>query len=324
MPHLGAQPVAHIHPLARLADPLEALGAQTAVGAPRVGVGLGQDAALERRVQGLEAGFLQPDQAGGVVPQERPERFAGLVPQVVVLVGEHGEVRPQGAVNGGVERSQRRRHLETQPVARDGGVSVALVLEPRDPVACEIGLDGGARDAQQGANDPGALALRARRRNAQQARQRGALGQAHEDGLELVVGVVPQCQVGRAARLAQRVERRVAGVAGGFFGALAGAWPGFDPRDPELEAPARQEMAQLLGLGVRRCAQAVVDVGGLDVPALRRGQAPQGVGEGERVRAARAADEDARGGREEAVAGAHGEDAGKQCVAGGRHELSRS
>jgi hypothetical protein len=151
-------------------------------------------------------------------------------------------------------------------VAEEPRVFVRAVEAGDDAALGEEGLDLGARDAQEGAEE----AVLAVRVDAAQSAQAAAGEEAHQHGLGLVVLLMGRGHVPRALFVPDARQLRVAHLArGGLDAALAHA-----PRveravgDAQRDAEAAAEVAHERLVGIRvGAAEMVVDVRGQELEA---------------------------------------------------------
>ena len=144
-----------------------------------------------------------------------------------------------------------------QEIARQPRVFVAFVVDPGQPAGLRIGVDFGARRAEQRAQQAQAVTVTF-------VAHAGGTGnaataqQVEEDGLGLVATMLGQQQ--RAAGPGTIGKSRVAGGAGGGFQSLAGAAVDDHRNDGQRHGQARAGSAAEIGpvIGARR--QAMVDV----------------------------------------------------------------
>ncbi len=121
----------------------------------------------------------------------------------------------------GKGRGEARRDVVPDEVALHAGVRVRFVVDPGEPAGRRKGVDGRARQREEGPQQRRTLAHRPLRRHRGKPLRAGTAQQLEQERLRLVVGVVRECDdIGVSGSV-----RRVPGCARPGFETLAGNAP---------------------------------------------------------------------------------------------------
>lgn len=194
-------------------------------------------------------------------------------------LGGGGHVGPEHALR---RRPKDLAHL----ISKEPGIGVGRVVTPWHAFIRRILCDFRSGDIEPGPDAPAAGTPHAR-----QTREAGTAGEAHHEGLPLIVRRVRVDDRRRAGARSRVLQRRVPGAAGGVLGPLGTAVPGgrnVRPCDDARECPStrglRDERRIVRGPGT----QPVIDRRHDQRPAV---QASKCVTQGHRVATATAGDQ---------------------------------
>ena len=233
---------------------------------------------------------------------------AGAPPAVARGGGE----RTERLADPGVLLGERGQDAVPDAGAREARIGVRRILDERNAAPPEVAQDLRAGDVQQRAHEDVAPV-----RNARQAADAGAADDPIEDGLGLVVRLMPQRHPVGPVRAGQLVERPQARVARRVLQGGPAAPPPFRrdvdrhgrERQPERLRPLAHQLHLAGGVG----AQAVIDGGHLQREAQPRAQLPQHVQQRHRIGTAGDGDDHAVARTQQLVVSDGGED-GRQHV----------